>query len=137
MKYFEISAVLDVDVPHEKFDGKITLRNLLNENLLMPKYSTSINTLFIVFQVISPKNTARKVEEFSKYRKKTNTLELYLIVDYFSFLESNINEATCLLAETYLKGVDLFLCNRKDFDGKSFYEDVEELFAPFLRKVLV
>ncbi len=131
MKNFEISAVLDIDVPHEKVDGKIAIRNLLNEKLLLQKYSDSINTLYIVFQVISPSNKARKVEEFLKHRKKTNALELYLTVDYFLFLESDTKEATYLLADTYMKGIDLFLCNRKDFDGKRFFKDVKSIFEEY------
>jgi len=67
-------------------------------------------------------------ENFIKERRKTGILELGINLNHSQLLQSTDSEAVELLAEAYLKGIDQFLQNRKDFDGKRFYTDVKRLF---------
>jgi hypothetical protein len=61
--------------------------------------------------------------------KKTKKLEIRINADYDRLLQADERETLQIIAETYLKAIEIFLLPRKDFEGKKFYEDVKNLFV--------
>ncbi len=124
---FEFSSVGKTDL-RSKFENDLILKNKLNTNLLLDKYGKEIQTLFFIYQAIEPNNPARIAKDFLRYRKSVKIMELYLTLDYYAFLDATQEEALQMMAKLYLKGIEMFLFKRKDFDGKKFYDDVKNLF---------
>lgn len=103
------------------------LENILNVNVDLSDYTKKTNELVFVFIALNP-GLSYTQENFIKERRKTGILELGINLNHSQLLQSTDSEAVELLAEAYLKGIDQFLQNRKDFDGKRFYTDVKRLF---------
>ncbi len=132
LKKFEITAACDQEVL-TYFVGNTLLRDQLNTSISLPQYTQHINTVFVIFQAFNPSG-CRKTEEYQIYHRKTNVLELYLVLNYNKLQQSDSKQALQLMAETYLHGINNFLLKRKDFDGKRFYNDVQKLFEPILKE---
>jgi hypothetical protein len=127
MRNFEISSASDEKIPFNKFEGELFIKNLLNKKLSIKRY-TDLETIFFVYQAFDPNNEYLNYKDNFILKRKTKVLELYLNLDYYQLIQSDEEESLELLAETYLKGIDLYLTGRKDFDGKRFYNDVKQLF---------
>ncbi len=127
MKDFEFTSASGKNVPLSKLGNDRIIFDLLNENLSIKDYSDKIKTIFFIYQAFDPNSPARKVEDFKRFRRKTNVMELYLTLDYYKFLKATKTEALQMMSKLYLMGIVKFL-KRKDFDYASFYNDVQNLF---------
>ena len=103
------------------------VKTLLNENLNLLNYTNELSKILIVYFAIAPDYSLRE-NDYIRLKRKIKTLEIGINLNYSRLLQSSENETIELLAEAYLKGIKLFLLNRKDFDGKHFFSDVKHLF---------
>jgi hypothetical protein len=94
-------------------------------NLDIENYSQSINYLAVYFFILNPK--AIPQSDKITVRKKQQ-LEIRINADYDRILKADERETLQIIAETYLKAIEIFLIPRKDFESKKFYEDVKSLF---------
>lgn len=90
-------------------------------------YSEKMEKLLIIFQCFPKDLKSRKVEEFQKMRRKTKTLELYLIADYNKILRRSDKENYEYIKEVFLKGCETFLKPIKGFDWEQFHIKLTEL----------
>lgn len=128
MRNFEITSASNQEIPLSNFNGDLFIKEILNKNISIKNYSKELTTIFVIYQAFEPNNQYRKVEDYTRFRRKSKILELYLTLDYYCFLKANENQASELLAGTYLKGIEKYLIIRKDFDGQRFYNDVKQVF---------
>jgi len=96
------------------------------ENIDLTQFTNSLNTLFIIFQCFSLDNP-RKVEEFKTMRRKTKTLELYLILDYERIMQGSDQENLLHIKEVFVKGCETFLKPLKDFKWEEFETKINEM----------
>lgn len=126
MKNFQFSG----STTQEQSDKLLKISNisdLLNNNLSIEKYTNAINSLFFIYQAFEADDKYCQYEETKRFRRKTKVMELYKNLDYNRLLQAKEPEVLPILAENYLKGIKELL-QRKDFDNKRFYKDVEKLF---------
>jgi hypothetical protein len=94
-------------------------------NLDLKSYSQTINYLVVYYFILHPK--AIPQNDRISVRKKQE-LEIRINADYDRLLQADERETLQIIAETYLKAIEIFLIPRKDFEGKKFYQDVKNLF---------
>ncbi len=109
----------------EKLKLLSKLRKLF-ENFNIINYSNQFNELFFIFQCF-PSTSLRKVKEFKRLRRKTQTLELYLILDYERIMQGTDPENLQHIKEVFLKGCETFLKPLKDFKWKEFEEQLKQI----------
>ena len=102
------------------------LEKLLNKNLSINNYSKKIQEIIFVY-IAARLKVSFPEENFVKYRRKYNALEVGLNLDYQKLLKSNETETLKMLSALYLRGIKEYM-NRKDFDNERFYQDVKQLF---------
>ncbi len=107
----------------DKLDFIFTLEKWFNQKLLLSNYTSVFNEF--VFVYILSKNT--KTPDYFSLSRKTKTYEIGKNLDYMNFLQAEHNSIK-ILAFAFLKAIQTFLMNRKDFNGEKFYEDVKNLF---------
>jgi hypothetical protein len=90
------------------------------------QYTNSIDILFIIFQCFSADNP-RKVLEYKIQRRKTKTLELYLILDHERIMQGTDEENLNHIKEVFVKGCETFLKPIKDFKWEEFEEQLKQI----------
>jgi hypothetical protein len=95
-------------------------------NLTIDSYTNTWQRLSIIIVLLAPDFFAEK--ERLIMGKKTKKLEIRINADYDRLLQADERETLQIIAETYLKAIEIFLIPRKDFEGKKFYQDVKNLF---------
>jgi len=89
-------------------------------------YTSAITSLLIVFQAFPKNDLARKVLEYKILRRKTQTLELYLILDYERIMNGSDEENLNHIKEVFVKGCETFLKPMKDFKWEEFIQKTNE-----------
>jgi len=97
------------------------------QSIDLKEFTNQFETLFIIFQCFPKDTKSRKVEEFKTMRRKTKTLELYLVLDYERIMQSSDPENLLHIKEVFLKGCETFLKPLKGFDWEEFEVKMEEL----------
>lgn len=90
------------------------------ERIDITNYTDKFSILFIIFQSFPPNYPARKVEEFKRMRRKTKTLELYLVLDYDKIRLGTDDENLEYIKEIFFKGCETFIKPMKGFDWNAF-----------------
>jgi len=114
---------------HEEIKDKIFIYQkleMINNFINLKNYTNSLNELIIIFQAINPKSP-RKVEEFKTLRRKTKTLELYLILDYERIMQGSDQENLQHIKEVFLKGCETFLKPLKGFKWNEFNNQIQNI----------
>ena len=119
MRQFEITLAQDATLEKKLFLVK-ELRNTLNSKLTLTDYTDKLDTLFIIFQCFPADIKSRKVETFKKMRRKTKTLELYLVLDYNRIMQGSDEENLQHIKEVFRQGCQTFLKDMKGFDWEAF-----------------
>jgi len=128
---FQFSQTCD-DSISEKMQYSLKISDLLNEKLTLKDYSDTIKAVFMIYQSVSPEfSKAMQIKEYSVFRRKTNVIELYSVIDYDTLKNATEPAALKIFAETFLKSVKQFI-NRTDFDSEKFYKDVEDITRKFI-----
>jgi tRNA splicing endonuclease len=89
-------------------------------------YSLTVQNVIIYIVAFSHDAFPEKDKIYN--RRKKQQLEIRINADYDRLLQADERETLQIIAETYLKAIEIFLIPRKDFEGKKFYEDVKSLF---------
>jgi len=113
---------------HE-IEKKLLVFDTLNEYLKtfdLSNYNNNTFDLIIVFQAFPKDYPARKVKEYKIQRRKTKTLELYLILDYERIMQGTDPENLNHIKEVFLKGCETFLKPLKDFRWEEFIQKINE-----------
>jgi len=126
MKQIEITLAQHATLEKRLFIVN-NLSNLLNEFLMLSDFTKSFNTLFFIFQCFPKDIKSRKVVEFKIIRRKTKTLELYLILDYERIMQGTDSENLQHIKEVFLKGCETFLKPLKDFKWEEFNYEVQKI----------
>ena len=100
-----------------------------DSNLIIEKYTEKFENLLIIFQAFPKNYPARKIEEFKKMRRKTKTLELYLVLDYDKIMSGTDEENLAHIKDVFLKGCETFLKPLKGFDWEKFELKLKELLS--------
>jgi hypothetical protein len=132
LRDFEISFAIEKDLQVEQFAFGNELVELLNKELRLQNYSTSVKCLFVVFQCFDPKNEYINAKESLTYKRKNSTLELFLIIDYTQVKMADMKKMKQILVESYISGVEKLL-KHKEFNEGLFYRDISKLFHAFLK----
>ncbi len=114
---------------HEEIKDKIFIYQkleMINNFINLKNYTNSLNELIIIFQAINPKSP-RKVTEFKRLRRKTKTLELYLILDYERIMQGSDQENLQHIKEVFLKGCETFLKPLKGFKWNEFNNQIQNI----------
>ena len=119
-----LSYFIDKKMSHLPLIGN-RLEDLLG-GMACSNFSVSINSLIIYIVAFS--NNTFPEKDCIIFRRKKQQLEIRINAPYDRLLQADEKETLQIIAETYLRAVETFLFNRKDFDGKKFYEDVKNLF---------
>jgi len=113
----------------DKISAKIIKSNAKFKPLLVVlKPSNYCSVHFTIGVIIAAFSQDPEKERIIK-RKLKNELEIRINADYDRLLQADERETLQIIAETYLKAIEIFLLPRKDFEGKKFYEDVKNLFV--------
>jgi len=91
----------------------------LMANIKLEEFVQSINDIGFVFQCF-PLNNPRKVLEYKSIRRKTKTLELYLVLDYERIMQGTDEENLQHFKEVFVKGCEAFLKPIKGFRWEEF-----------------
>ncbi len=110
----------------EKLDKISDLKKQVR-NIMLNEYTNQFDILFIIFQCFPKDIKSRKVVEFKIQRRKTKTLELYLILDYERIMQGTDPENLQHIKEVFLKGCETFLKPLKDFKWKEFNDEVQKI----------
>jgi len=125
MKAFEFTTASTEEI-FKKLDFCISL-NTKFKNLRILDFTNSLNKIFFVFQAYPKDFQAFKAKEYKIMRRKTKTLELYLILDYERIMQSTDPENLQHIKEVFLKGCETFLKPLKDFKYNEFETKIKEL----------
>jgi len=97
------------------------------QSIDLKEFTNQFETLFIIFQCFPKDTKSRKVEECKIQRRKTNTLELYLVLDYEQIMQGSDGENLTYIKEVFLKGCETFLKPLKGFDWERFEAKMDEV----------
>ena len=122
MKNIGISSASTEDV-YSKLDMKANLHELLIK-IDFSKYISKYERLFVIFQCFPKDIKTRKVETFKKIRRKTKTLELYLVLDYDKIMNGNDTENLAHIKDVFIHGCGIFLKPMKGFDFDAFNKEL-------------
>jgi len=90
-------------------------------------FNNDLFSLFIVFQAFPKDYPARKVLEYKIQRRKTKTLELYLVLDYERIMQGSDQENLLHIKEVFVKGCETFLKPLKDFKWEEFNNQIQTI----------
>jgi len=90
-------------------------------------YNKNAFNLLIIFQAYPKDFPAFKAKEYKILRRKTKTLELYLILDYERIMQGTDPENLNHIKEVFLKGCETFLKPLKDFKWDEFEEQLKQI----------
>ncbi len=97
------------------------------EDYIIKDYTNLFDNLFIIFQAYPKDFPAFKAKEYKIMRRKTKTLELYLILDYERIMQGTDPENLQHIKEVFLKGCETFLKPLKDFKWNEFEEQLKQI----------
>ena len=128
MKNFEFTSA-STEETAKKLRKFHQLDAILNQKLVLSKFTSQISSIFFIYQAFEPNNPYLNYQDNLKFKRKTKVLELYINLNYAELLPADDEKTLQLLAEAYLKGIEKYLLPRKDFNGNQFYTDVKQLFT--------
>jgi hypothetical protein len=114
------------EVANKLADFQEYLLALLN-TFCIESYTKLIKELLVI-EIFYKKSTLLPEKNRVYYARKKAALQLFINADYDRLMQADERETLQIIAETYLKAIEIFLIPRKDFEGKMFYEDVKNLF---------
>ncbi len=126
MKDIEFTAATLSDVGNKIFIF-VPLQETINNNIKLNDYISTINHLVFFFQCFPKDIKSRKVEEFKTLRRKTKTLELYLILDYEGIMQGTDPENLQHIKEVFVKGCETFLKPLKEFKWEEFNNQIQNI----------
>ncbi len=107
---------------------KIDSFNVLNQLFLNFQFNISnLAEILIVFKAFPTNDVLHKNESFSRLRRKTKTLELYLVLDYERIMQGSDEENLQHIKEVFLKGCETFLKPMKGFRWEEFEEQLKQI----------
>ena len=80
----------------------------------------NLNEVLVIFKAYPSDDLLHKVKEFKRMRRKTKTLELYLVLDYNRIMQGTDEENLQHIKEVFAKGCETFLKPMKGFDWNAF-----------------
>ncbi len=111
----------------EESSKKIDCFNVLNQLFLDFQFNISnLSEILIVFKAFPANDALHKNEVFSRMRRKTKTIELYLILDYEKIMNGTDPENLNHIKEVFLKGCETFLKPLKGFKWNEFMQAINE-----------
>ena len=75
----------------------------------LSQYTDVLSKVIVVFQAFPKNDPIHKGEEFKRFRRKTKTLELYLVLDYERVMAGTDDENLIYLKEIFIAGCERFL----------------------------
>jgi len=121
---FEISFAFAKDIDFDKILIGKQLEDVLCQSLRLTDYTTKFSTLFVIFQCFAPDSNFVAAEKVT-IRRKTNVIELYLLMDYNNVMKADKQTMKLLYTQTY-KDAILRLLHPNDFDGNAFASDFQK-----------
>jgi len=86
-----------------------------------------LNEVLIIFNAYQKNDSLHPTKELKRLRRKTKTLELYLILDYERIMQGTDPENLNHIKEVFLKGCETFLKPLKEFKWKEFEEQLKQI----------
>jgi len=114
---------------HEIKDKAKVYRQLRTslETFDLAPYNNAEFDLFIIIQAYPKDFPAFNVKEYKIMRRKTKTLELYLVLDYERVMNGTDPENLQHIKEVFLKGCETFLKPIKEFKWNEFEEQLKQI----------
>ena len=123
---FEITFSLDKDLILNHFLCLKQLETDFNNQFSIVNYTSKYKSLFVVVQCFSPENIYFVPQEKTIFRKKTNTLELYLILDYNQAILADESRLKSLFVQSISTSIQKNL-KTNDFNNLLFINNLESL----------
>ncbi len=112
---------------HEAIEHKIKVYRELKHIEKIDFSYNAFNDLLIFLQCFPKDIESRKVLEYKIMRRKTKTLELYLILDYERIMQGTDPENLLHIKEVFLKGCETFLKPMKGFRWEEFSDEMQKI----------
>jgi len=109
---------------------KLFITSVINDKLKtiqLNEYSLNLDFILIIFQCFPKDFKSIKPQEYKRLRRKTKTLELYLILDYERIMQGTDEENLNHIKEVFLKGCETFLKPLKGFKWEEFETKINEI----------
>jgi len=131
MKNFSIICDADTNA-YDKVKNYEKIEQLIDNYLDLNNYTSRYVKLLFIYIAVEPDKFLPR-ENFFKIRRKTNSLEIAYNVDYYNLMNKQNDDIFKILASTYLQATEKYLFERKDFNGKKFYDDLKQMFISEFR----
>ncbi len=125
MKNIEITEAYYFPIA-EKLNCISSIRDKI-EDFIINDYTNLFSNLFVIFQAYPKEFPAFKAKEYKIQRRKTKTLELYLILDYERIMQGTDPENLQHIKEVFLKGCETFLKPLKEFKWEEFNNQIQTI----------
>jgi len=115
----------------EKTQTRVLIYQSLNtifQTIGFQTYVQGFEKLGVVFQCFEPSEKI-VIKQTKSLRRKTKTLELYLVLDYERIMQGSDQENLLHIKEVFVKGCETFLKPLKEFKWEEFESKVREALA--------
>ncbi len=112
---------------HQEIEHKLDVYEKLDLKTISIAEFSNLSKLVIIFQAFKPESKAMVAKERKTLRRKTKTLELYLVLDYERIINGTDEENLQHIKEVFLKGCETFLKPIKGFRWDEFEEKLKQV----------
>jgi len=123
---FEITFSLDKDLNLNHFLCLKQLEIDFNNQFSIVNYTSKYKSLFVVVQCFRPENIYFVPQDKTIFRKKTNTLELYIILDYNQAISADESSLKSLFSQSISTSIQKNL-KTNDFNNLLFINNLKSL----------
>jgi len=127
---FEFTEIVSGNRLH--LDENRKINDILNHELSIKNYTAAYDMLLFTYILVAPQFQGFYKEGLSASKTKRR-LYLEMFLDNEAFTSASSDEALHIMVLLYLKGIEIYLSKRKDFDWKRFYNDCEKALEPLLQ----
>jgi len=114
---------------HQEIEHKLDVYEKLDLKTISIAEFSNLSKLVIIFQAFKPESKAMVAKERKTLRRKTKTLELYLMLDYERIMQGSDQENLQHIKEVFVKGCETFLKPMRGFRWEEFESKVREALA--------
>jgi len=130
---FILYATVSTGVPLPNSLTSRILKTIINTNLSFKDYTQVYDEfLFDAVAVLPKYGLPRENKLMTFWEDGEHFIRIRHNLDVERFQKADRHEALRMIAELLLECVEIYLLDRKDFDGQKFYDDLKPLLLPII-----